>query len=202
MRGRLITLAGIDGAGKSSHLESITQWLVQQGHQVVVTREPGGTDLAEHLRGLVLGTPMDGLTEALLVFAARRDHLRDKIAPALASGFTVLSDRFVDCSFAFQGGGRGVDWTVLEQLEAAVLGAVRPDLTIWFDLPPRQAAERRGSRQADRFESEEEAFHTRVRAGYQRRMDADPTRFLRVDASLHREAVLGAVLEGLVARGL
>jgi dTMP kinase len=202
MRGRLITLAGIDGAGKSSHLESITQWLVRQGHQVVVTREPGGTNLAEHLRGLVLGTPMDGLTEALLVFAARRDHLRDKIAPALAAGFTVLSDRFVDCSFAFQGGGRGVDWTVLEQLEAAVLGAVRPDLTIWFDLPTRQAAERRGSRQADRFEAEDEDFHQRVRAGYQRRMDADPARFLRVDASQPREVVRGAVLEGLFARGL
>ena len=202
MPGKLITFAGIDGAGKSSHLAPVEQWLLERGHQVLVTREPGGSELAEQLRSMVLSTDMDGLTEALLVFAARRDHWRTKISPALTGGCVVVSDRFVDCSFAFQGGGRGVDWQVLEQLEAAVLGGVRPDITMWFDLPVAEAVGRRADRPADRFESEAVAFHARARAGYQRRMERDPQRFVRVDASRPREQVLQAVLEGLEARGL
>jgi len=156
--GRFITFEGIDGAGKSSHLEPLAGWLRGRGHDVLVTREPGGTPLAERLRELVLHTPMDALTEALLVFAARRDHLVQLIEPALARGATVLCDRYTDATFAYQGGGRGFDAGVLAQLEQWVQQGRQPDLTLWFDIDAQTAAERRAAARApDRFESQDAA---------------------------------------------
>jgi dTMP kinase len=184
-RGRFITFEGIDGAGKSSHIEALAAWLRERGHAVKVTREPGGTPLAERLRELVLHQPMDPLTESLLVFAARRDHLTTAIEPALAAGTTVLCDRFTDASFAYQGSGRGFDFGVLTQLEAWVQQGRQPDLTLWFELPPALAAQRRAAARApDRFESEDLAFFERVHAGYAQRARAQPARFARLDASL------------------
>jgi dTMP kinase len=182
-RGRFITFEGIDGAGKSSHIEPLAAWLRERGHDVLVTREPGGTSLAEALRELVLHRPMDALTESLLVFAARRDHLTVSIQPALDAGTTVLCDRFTDATFAYQGGGRGFDLAVLSQLEAMVHPGLQPDLTLWFDLPAAVAAQRRAAaRAADRFEAESSAFFERVQAGYAARLAAQPARFTRIDA--------------------
>jgi len=184
-RGRFITFEGIDGAGKSSHIEALADWLRARGHAVQVTREPGGTPLAERLRELVLHQPMDALTESLLVFAARRDHLATAIEPALAAGTNVLCDRFTDATFAYQGGGRGFDLEVLARLEAWVQQGRQPDLTLWFELPPAVAAQRRAAARApDRFESEDQAFFERVHAGYAARAAAQPARFVRIDASL------------------
>jgi dTMP kinase len=182
-RGRFISFEGIDGAGKSSHIAALTDWLRARGHTVTVTREPGGTALAEQLRALVLHQPMDALTEALLMFAARRDHLVQTIEPALAAGHMVLCDRFTDASFAYQGGGRGFSLDVLGTLEQWVQQGRQPDLTIWFDLPPAVAAERRGAARApDRFEAQDAAFFERVRAGYAQRQAADPARWAVIDA--------------------
>lgn len=201
MRGRFITFEGIDGAGKSSHIESLAGWLRGRGHAVVVTREPGGTALAERLRELVLHTPMDPLSEALLVFAARRDHLVNLIEPALASGATVLCDRFTDATFAYQGGGRGFDTGVLDHLERWVQQGRQPDLTLWFDLAPATAAVRRGAARApDRFEAQGEAFFERVRAGYAARASADPGRFARLDAEAERAAVWRQLQSAVEAR--
>ena len=189
-QGRFITFEGIDGAGKSTHIEALARWVSERGHEVVLTREPGGTPLAEQLRELVLHQTMDALTEALLVFAARRDHLAIHIEPALARGATVLCDRFTDATFAYQGGGRGFDLEVLAQLEAWVQRGRSPDLTFWFDLPAATAATRRTlARAADRFEAQDSAFFERVRAGYAARSAAQPQRFARIDADREREAV-------------
>jgi dTMP kinase len=182
--GRFITFEGIDGAGKSSHIDSLASWLRARDHVVVVTREPGGTPLAESLRELVLHQPMDALSESLLVFAARRDHLRCVIEPALAAGSTVLCDRFTDATFAYQGGGRGFDLDVLAQLESWVQQGRQPDLTLWFDIAPEVAAQRRAvARAPDRFEAEDMAFFARVRVGYAARAAAQPARFARIDAA-------------------
>ena len=190
MSGRFITFEGIDGAGKSTHIDAVAQRLRDDGATVVCTREPGGTPLAERVREIVLHSTMDGLTEALLVFAARRDHIRQVIEPALASGQTVLCDRFTDATFAYQGGGRGTPLPVLAQLERWVQGALQPDLTLWFDLPAELAAMRRAqARAADRFEQQDLEFFERVRAGYAARMAAAPQRFARIDAALERDAV-------------
>src|SRR5512139_1980947 len=132
LRGRFITFEGIDGAGKSTHIEAVAETLRAQGMPVLLTREPGGTPLAEKLRELFLHEPMDALTEALLVFAARRDHLHTRIEPALAAGTTVLCDRFTDATFAYQGAGRGFDLGVLATLEQWVQLGIQPDLTLWF----------------------------------------------------------------------
>jgi len=144
--GLFISFEGIDGAGKSTHIEGLAAAFKDQGRQVTLTREPGGTPLAETLRELVLHQPMDPLSEALLIFAARRDHLQQVIEPALARGDVVLCDRFTDATFAYQGGGRGFDLAVLSQLETWVQGTAdgirQPDQTIWFELDPRIAAER------------------------------------------------------------
>ena len=164
---RFISFEGIDGAGKSSHIEALAEALRAAGHTVCLTREPGGTPLAESLRELFLHRPMDALTEALLVFAARRDHLVTVIEPALARGETVLCDRFTDATFAYQGAGRGFDLAVLSQLEQWVQQGRQPDLTLWFDVPPTVAAARRAAaRDADRLEREAEDFFARVRGGY------------------------------------
>jgi len=196
--GRFITFEGIDGAGKSSHIETLADWLRGRGHAVLVTREPGGTDLAESLREMVLHRAMDPLTEALLVFAARRDHLVRQIEPALAAGKTVLCDRFTDATFAYQGGGRGFDLGVLAQLEGWVQQGRQPDLTLWFDLPAATAAQRRAAvRTPDRFEAQDEAFFERVRAGYAARCAQMPQRFGVIDAVREREAVW-AQIEAIV----
>ena len=147
--GRFVTFEGIDGAGKSSHIEALADWVRARGAEVVLAREPGGTPLAEKLRALFLHENMDPLTEALLVFAARRDHLRLCIEPALARGAVVLCDRFTDSTFAYQGAGRGFDLAVLAQLEAWVQQGRQPDLTLWFDLDPTEAARRRAAVRPD-----------------------------------------------------
>lgn len=199
--GRFVTFEGIDGAGKSSHIEALAAWLRERGHEVVLTREPGGTPLAERLRELVLHAPMDALTEALLVFAARRDHLVEQIEPALARGAVVLCDRFTDASFAYQGGGRGFDLGVLAQLETWVQQGRQPDLTLWFDLAPAVAAERRGAvRAPDRFETQDLAFFERVAAGYAQRQAAQPARFARLDAGASREAVWAQIEAAVLTR--
>jgi dTMP kinase len=200
--GRFISFEGIDGAGKSSHIQTLAQALRAQGAEVVLTREPGGTALAETLRELVLHQPMDTLTEALLVFAARRDHLQQLIEPALARGATVLCDRFADASFAYQGGGRGFDLAQLTQLETWVLQGRQPDMTLWFDLPAATAAARRSAaREPDRFEAQDLAFFERVRAAYARRADAAPQRFVRIHADGEREQVWAAIQKAVSQRG-
>lgn len=192
---RFITFEGIDGAGKSTHIAVVAQRLRQRGDEVVVTREPGGTELAEALRELVLKRPMDSLTESLLVFAARRDHLQRVIEPALAAGQTVLCDRFTDATFAYQGGGRGFDLGVLRTLEQWVQAGRQPDLTLWFDVPAALAAERRAqARAADRFEGEDLAFFERVAEGYRQRIAAAPQRFARIDGARPLDEVQRAVL--------
>jgi dTMP kinase len=192
---RFITFEGIDGAGKSTHISVVAQRLRERGDEVVVTREPGGTELAEALRELVLTRPMDSLTESLLVFAARRDHLQRVIEPALAVGQTVLCDRFTDATFAYQGGGRGFDLGVLRTLEQWVQAGRQPDLTLWFDVPAALAAQRRAqARAADRFEGEDLAFFERVADGYRQRIAAAPQRFARIDGARPLDEVQRAVL--------
>jgi dTMP kinase len=196
-----ITFEGIDGAGKSTHLEAAADWLRARGRQVLLTREPGGTPLAESLRELVLHRNMDALTELLLIFAARRDHLVQAILPALDRGEVVLCDRFTDASFAYQGGGRGMDLAVLTALERWVHDGRQPDLTLWFDVSPATAAARRAAvRAADRFEAEDLAFFERVRAGYAARAVAAPERFVTIDSSSPADAVRSAVLAALQGR--
>ncbi len=202
MSGRFISFEGIDGAGKSTHIAAVSERLRQAGAEVLNTREPGGTPLAERLRELVLHEPMDVLTEALLVFAGRRDHVRQVIEPALAAGRTVVCDRFTDASFAYQGGGNGLSLPVLEQLEAWVTEGRQPDLTIWFDLPPAMAAARRAAaREADRFEQQDLHFFERVRAGYAARAAAAPQRFARIDASGDVASVAAQIVAVLEQRG-
>ncbi len=198
-----ISFEGIDGAGKSTHIETIAQWWRAQSREVVLTREPGGTPLSEQLRQHLLHDAMDPLTEALLMFAARREHLVQVIEPALARQAVVLCDRFTDATFAYQGGGRGFDWATLEQLETMVQGLPegnirQPDLTVWFDLDPAIAAQRlANARMPDKFESQPQAFFEDVRAGYARRLQAQPQRFLKIDASQALPEVHEQVLSGL-----
>ncbi len=199
--GRFITAEGIDGAGKTTHLDAAEAWLRDRGQAVLRTREPGGTALAEALRELLLHQAMDPLTEVLLVFAARRDHLREVIEPALAAGTWVLCDRFTDATFAYQGSGRGFDLQVLATLEAWVQQGRQPDLTLWFDVDPAVAAGRRAAaREPDRFEAQGLAFFKRVRAGYAARAAAEPSRFARIDAAGTPAAVGAALLAVLEAR--
>lgn len=207
--GLFITFEGIDGAGKSTHITHLAAALRAQGREVVLTREPGGTPLAEKLRTLVLSEAMDPLSEALLLFAARRDHLQQVIEPALARGVVVLCDRFTDATFAYQGHGRGFDLDVLRQLERWVqappekaAGLRQPDLTLWFDLPPELAAQRLArARAPDRFESQSLAFFVRVAAGYAQRQSEQPNRFVRIDSDRTVDAVWHSVYQALAQRG-
>ncbi len=208
--GLFISFEGIDGAGKSTHINSVAELFRAQGRRVTVTREPGGTPLAEKLRELVLNDPMDAMTEALLVFAARRDHLQKVIEPALKAGDVVLCDRFTDATFAYQGGGRGFDLEMLSYLEQhiqktndLVSNFVRqPDMTIWFDLAPEIAAERLiGARVPDKFEAQPVEFFRKVAHGYTARANAFPQRFVRIDASQSRHKVWQQVTFAMVRRG-
>ena len=190
MTGSFITFEGIDGAGKSTHIAPLAERLRAAGRNVVCTREPGGTPLAERLRELLLHEPMDGIAETLLAFAARSDHIERVIAPALAHGDVVLCDRFTDATFAYQGAGRGQDTRMLQALETWIQQGLQPDLTLWFDVDPTLAATRRAkARAADRFEAEDLAFFERVRAGYAERMRAAPGRFVRIDSALDKQDV-------------
>jgi len=207
MTGLFLTLEGIDGAGKSSHIDALEALFKARGRQVTRTREPGGTPLAEALRTLILDRPMDPLTESLLVFAARRDHIATVIRPALARGEVVICDRFTDATFAYQGAGRGFDADVLRTLEQWVQGdgegeLLQPDLTLWFDLAPETAAQRlAGARVPDKFESQPVEFFRRVAAGYEARA-AGAKRFARIDAVQPRESVWLQIASVLVHRGL
>jgi dTMP kinase len=208
MAGVFISFEGIDGAGKSTHIEGLAAALRSAGRRVTLTREPGGTPLAEKLRALVLNDPMDPMTEALLVFAARRDHLQQLIEPALARGDIVLCDRYTDATFAYQGGGRGFELETLTVLERwvqalpATPSLRQPELTVWFDLDPAVAAQRlAGARVPDKFEAQPVEFFRNVAEGYARRMRLDPGRFARIDAAQSREAVWQDVVREVQARG-
>lgn len=185
MSGSFITLEGIDGAGKSSHVGWIAERLRRPGREVVVTREPGGTPVSEKLRDLLLHQAMDVGTETLLVFAARQEHLARVIRPALERGAWVVCDRFTDATFAYQGGGRGFPLAKLETLEQWVHEGLQPDLTLFFDVPVSVGQARLKAAQAvhDRFEREDASFHERVRAVYRERAAQFPRRFRLVDAS-------------------
>lgn len=201
-----LSIDGGDGAGKTSHLSAIVETLKSLGHEVVQTREPGGTPLAEKIRGLMLHDDMDPTTEAMLAFAARRDHLVRVIEPALAAGKVVVSDRFSDASFAFQGWGRNFDLGHMHTLEKmAQTGAGtnptlfrKPDLTFWFDVSPEIAKARLlGARVPDRFEAQNYQFFTAVRNGYASRMQEDPDRIVRINADLTPNEVWQQVEESL-----
>jgi dTMP kinase len=182
--GRFITFEGIDGAGKSTHIGFVTDLLKAAGKTVVSSREPGGTPLGEKLRELLLHEKMDLETEALLMFASRREHIAQVIEPALARGDWVLSDRFTDASFAYQGGGRGLPLAKLEDLERWVHPRLQPDLTLLFDVPLEVARERLdATRTLDKFESEEAAFFQRCRNEYLRRAAASAGRIVVVDST-------------------
>ncbi len=206
--GRFISLEGIDGAGKSTHLPWLAGRVEAAGHAIVATREPGGTPIGEALRSLILREPMTHDSEALLMFAARREHVERVIRPALARGDWVLCDRFTDATYAYQGGGHGVDRDRIRQLEEWVHGDCQPDLTLLFDVPPpvsrarldRSAAE---GRTLDKFEREAAAFFDRVRSAYLERANADPQRFRVVDSTrpvAEVRALLDAYLAELTAQ--
>ena len=182
---RFITFEGMDGAGKSTQIAHAADWLRARGHVVLLTREPGGTALGEALRALLLHEAMHADTEALLMFAARREHLAQGIEPALARGEWVLCDRFTDASFAYQGGGRGLEVTRLEALEAWVQRGLQPGLTLLFDLPCEVAAQRLAASggDPDRFEREQADFFNRVRTAYLARAAGEPQRLRVLDAS-------------------
>ncbi|WP_456374585.1 dTMP kinase [Thiolapillus sp.] len=187
MQGSFITLEGIEGAGKSTCMAEVLKLLREQGRDVLETREPGGTALGEDLRQLLLGHKHTGMhedTELLLMFAARAEHLQQRILPALRQGQWVLCDRFTDASYAYQGGGRGMDVKRIQQLENWVQGELRPDLTLLLDLPVELGLERAGKRSApDRFESEAQAFFQRVRKAYLEIAHREPERVKIIDAS-------------------
>ena len=208
--GLFVSFEGIDGAGKSTHIAALAEAFKAQGRTVTLTREPGGTPLAEKLRAMVLNDAMDPLTETLLVFAARRDHLLTVIEPALASGEVVLCDRFTDATFAYQGGGRGFDLATLTTLELwvqttpALQGQSlrQPDLTVWFDIAPEVAAARLADARApDRFEAQPVAFFRAVVEGYAARERGQPERFARLNAEQSRESVWADLLAHVVQRG-
>lgn len=209
--GLFISFEGIDGAGKSSHMAPLAAAFEAQGRRVTLTREPGGTKLAESVRAMLLHDPMDARTEALLAFAARRDHVCQVIVPALERGEVVLCDRFTDATFAYQGGGRGMSTEMLSKLElvaqtGTALGAdfmLEPQLTFWFDLAPAVAAARLAdARSPDRFEALDAAFFQRVSDAYAARAAGAPRRFVRIDAAQAQPQVYQNLLHTLAQRGL
>ncbi|NOY66457.1 MAG: dTMP kinase [Gammaproteobacteria bacterium] len=193
MTGLFITLEGSEGAGKSTNLKYIYDYLVRVGHQVLQTREPGGTPLSESIRELLLSHDYDGMdsdTELLLVFAARAEHLKKVIIPALKAGQTVLCDRFTDATYAYQGAGRGIDEQRIADLETWVQGSLRPDLTVFLDVPVEIGMKRATNRSApDRFEKEQLSFFDRIRQGYLQQTLKEPDRYRVIDASVDLAAV-------------
>lgn len=184
MRGKFITLEGMDGAGKSTHIPNIIELLKARGFEVISTREPGGTSLGERLRELLLHESMDPETETLLMFAARREHIAQVIEPALARGAYVLSDRFTDATFAYQSAGKGVLPSKIRELEAWVQEGLQPDLTLLFDVPVSVSVERLASARApDKFERESQDFFEKIRASYLERASEHPARFQIIDAN-------------------
>ncbi len=218
-QGIFISFEGIDGAGKSTHISAVAEALRNQGKTVVLTREPGGTELAEDLRKIILHEAMDTLTESLLVFAGRRDHLIKVIEPALARGDVLLCDRFTDATFAYQGAGRKFDLKILSFLEQSVqylpglvakntensgspAHILQPDLTVWFDVPPAVAAQRlAAARTPDKFESQSIEFFERVVAGYAARAAQQPQRFARINGHQTIDAVRADVMAAVRAKG-
>jgi dTMP kinase len=200
VKGKFITFEGIDGAGKSTHVDWLAERLRGRGLTVHVTREPGGTALGEQLRELLLNQTMHLETETLLMFAARREHLAQVIEPALKRGEWVVCDRFSDASYAYQGGGRGLERNKLHQLESWVHGHLQPDLTLLFDLPLDVARERIAvaNRSLDRFEQERADFHERVRHAYLERAHAHPERICVIDASNTRDNIRKRLEEILI----
>lgn len=196
---KFITFEGVDGAGKSTHLAWFADTLRERGMDVLVTREPGGTPMGEKLREIVLNEPMQVETEALLMFAARMEHIESVIKPALRRGTWVVSDRFSDASFAYQGGGRGMPVDKLEALERWVQEDFQPDLTLLFDIPIAVARQRLANNTTlDRFEQEQGPFFEKVRQAYLNRCRKHPERFVLIDASKTPEAVK-ASLEPVIA---
>lgn len=204
-RGRFIVLEGGEGAGKSTQAPAIRDWLRNRGREVILTREPGGSPLAEAIRGIVLGDWDEGIsatTELLLIFAARAAHLDARIEPALAAGTDVVCDRFVDASYAYQGAGRGLGTATVADLERIVLGSLRPDLVIVLDIDPEEGLRRARHRgEENRFEGETLAFMRRVRQAYLDRMQSDPQRYACVDAGQAPEEVQ-AQIESILERHL
>jgi dTMP kinase len=204
MHGRFITLEGVEGSGKSTQAGRIAAWLRGRGREVVVTREPGGTPLAEAVRELVLRDWDEGVsapTELLLMFAARSAHVRGLIGPALSRGADVVCDRFVDSSYAYQGAGKGVDLQLFPALETLALGGTRPDLTLVLDVPAEQGLERARARgQTNRFEAEPLAFMRRVREAFLDRAAAEPSRCVVVDASADADRVFAAITAVIESR--
>jgi dTMP kinase len=204
LRGKFLTIEGTEGVGKSTNLAFVRDWLQAKGVEVVVTREPGGTPLAEEIRSLLLAKrdePVNETAELLLVFAARAQHIAQVIQPALARGAWVLSDRFTDATFAYQGGGRGLSTETIAQLEQLVQGSLRPDLTLILDIDVELGLNRARQRgELDRFESETMAFFERVRSAYRARAEQAPSRYALVDAGQELVAVqadISLILKGL-----
>lgn len=208
MAGKFITIEGGEGVGKSTQIATVREHLCAQGIEVVLTREPGGTPRAERIRELLLENspePMPASCELLLMFAARASHVENVIRPALARGAWVVCDRFVDATYAYQGGGRGFDLQLIQMLEAAVLGTLRPDLTLLLDAPVEVASERararnKASGSTDRFEREQRAFFERVRAAYLDRARKEPQRICIIDATHSVEHVSEAIRTALRCR--
>lgn len=202
-RGQFVTFEGIDGAGKSTHIQWLKTWLIHQHIPHFFTREPGGTPLAEKVRLLILNEKMDKETETLLMFAARKTHIEEIIRPKLQQGIWVISDRFTDATYAYQGGGRGVDWTRIAILENWVQEDIQPDLTLLFDITAKVSAARLASaRLPDRFEQEKSTFFDRVRAAYAQRLAEDPQRMVCIDAEQNVETIqmeLESIFEAYLA---
>ncbi len=201
--GYFVTLEGSDGGGKSTQLEPLAGALRREGHAVTVSREPGGTPLGERVRGLLLDGAEGAIapwTEALLFTAARAELVARVIRPALASGGIVLCDRYLDSTLAYQGAGRGLDRQVLGLLQEQATAGLRPDLTLWFDVPVETAIARRQQGRRDRLDRETAAFHARVREGYRELAAADPSRWVLIDASRDAESLQAEVVQIVCAR--
>ncbi len=203
MKGKFITVEGTEGVGKTTNIRRITEWLDKRGIAYIATREPGGTALGEKIRDLLLdqgNTDMVSSAELLLMFAARAQHLEEKIIPALAAGTWVLCDRFTDATYAYQGFGRGLNLEHIEGLEALVQGDLQPDFTLILDIDPALGMSRvRARGELDRFESEALAFFDRVRAGYRERVNGNPSRYCLIDASAALTEVQAHIVEALNA---
>ncbi|WP_036303198.1 dTMP kinase [Methylotenera sp. L2L1] len=200
MKAKFITLEGMDGAGKSTHISSIIELLSARGVEVVSTREPGGTELGERLRELLLHEAMHPETETLLMFAARREHIAHVIVPALARGAYVLSDRFTDATYAYQCGAKGVAASKIELLEQWVQDGLQPDMTLLFDVPVEVSMQRlSAARTPDKFERESADFFTRIRNAYLQRAQQNPARFKVIDSNRPLEEVAQSVMQAIAS---